>query len=201
MPAKTIDEIKQMIAADEFAGVTLDTSIFDQYDCNLRFRTLQALKQFRDTGISVILSTITTSEVKAHLTGSFGEAATKLKQALNQYDRTWQLNLDKAKIGADLGVDEAPSAKAAAMIDEFLGATGATLLPIPQGLAIQQVVDLYFGGQPPFAPKGDKKSEFPDAIALLSLEAWADANGAVLAVSRDGDWKRYAEGWAMHERP
>ena len=196
MPTKTIDEIKEMIAADEFAGVTLDTSIFDQYDCNLRFRTLQALKQFRDTGISVILSTIITSEVKAHLTEAFGEAATKLKQALNQYDRTWQLNLDKAKIGADLAVDEDPSAKAASMIDEFLGATGATLLPIPEALTIQQVVDLYFGGQAPFAPKGDKKSEFPDAIALLSLEAWAGANGAVLAVSRDGDWKRYAEGSA-----
>ncbi|MDP3115972.1 MAG: PIN domain-containing protein [Phenylobacterium sp.] len=183
-----------MIAADEFAGVTIDTSVFDQYGCNLRFRTLLALKQFRDTGISVVLSTITMSEVKAHLRESFEEAATKLKQALNQYDRTWQLNLDKAKVGADLGVDEDPAIKAATMIDEFMGATGATLLPIPQGVAIQQVVDLYFGGQPPFAAKGDKKSEFPDAIALLSLEAWAGANGAVLAVSRDGDWQRYAEG-------
>ena len=185
-----------MIAADEFAGVTVDTSIFDQYGCNLRFRTLLALKQFRYTGISVVLSTMTTSELKAHLKDSFEEAATKLKQALNQYDRTWQLNLDKAKVGADLGVDEDPALKAAAMIDEFMDATGAALLPISDDVTIQQVVDLYFDGQAPFAAKGDKKSEFPDAIALLSLEAWAAENGAVLAVSRDGDWKRYAEGSA-----
>lgn len=47
---------------------------------------------------------------------------------------------------------------------------------------------------PPFSTKADKKSEFPDAIALLSLERWAaEQRGFVLAVSTDGDWARSAE--------
>jgi chromosome condensin MukBEF complex kleisin-like MukF subunit len=41
---------------------------------------------------------------------------------------------------------------------------------------------------------GKKKAEFPDAISLLSLEAWAEANEKrILAVSGDKDWAAYAE--------
>jgi hypothetical protein len=42
--------------------------------------------------------------------------------------------------------------------------------------------------------KERKKSEFPDALALLSLERWATQNKSlVLLVSADGDWKKLVE--------
>ncbi|MBB3971853.1 PIN domain-containing protein [Hansschlegelia beijingensis] len=53
----------------------------------------------------------------------------------------------------------------------------------------------YFSSQPPFRGAVSKKAEFPDAIALLALEAWAEQQDTtVLAISRDGDWRAFAEG-------
>jgi hypothetical protein len=51
---------------------------------------------------------------------------------------------------------------------------------------------MYFLNSPPFENTKDKKNEFPDAIALLSLESWAIANKTkVVVVSNDAGWERY----------
>jgi len=61
------------------------------------------------------------------------------------------------------------------------------------GVSVKDIMKMYFTPSPPFSASGKKKSEFPDAIALLSLEAWAKTNGRrVLAVSGDKDWTAYA---------
>jgi hypothetical protein len=55
-------------------------------------------------------------------------------------------------------------------------------------------VGRYFNSKPPFSESGKKKSEFPDAIALLSLDAYAKKRGIkILAVSTDADWKSFAD--------
>jgi hypothetical protein len=54
-------------------------------------------------------------------------------------------------------------------------------------------MDSYAAVAPPFANKKDKKHEFPDAVALLTLEGWGAAhNTSVLAISTDGGWKAFA---------
>ncbi|MCA6115206.1 DUF4935 domain-containing protein [Bradyrhizobium sp. WSM 1738] len=51
----------------------------------------------------------------------------------------------------------------------------------------------YFTIEPPFSRGELKKTEFPDALALLSLEAWASRHHTtVLLVSRDTDWQAFA---------
>jgi hypothetical protein len=66
---------------------------------------------------------------------------------------------------------------------------------IPVGaVPMRDLMQLYFIGGPPFSRSGKKKNEFPDAIALLSLEEWAKTNDKhILAVSGDKDWEAYAE--------
>lgn len=50
----------------------------------------------------------------------------------------------------------------------------------------------YFERRPPFAASGKKKNEFPDAVALFSIAAWAELNSTqVIVVSKDSDWKDY----------
>lgn len=41
---------------------------------------------------------------------------------------------------------------------------------------MERLVNSYFKPLPPFESSGDKKNEFPNAIALLSLEKWAEEN-------------------------
>jgi hypothetical protein len=56
----------------------------------------------------------------------------------------------------------------------------------------REVIDRYFAHKPPFAETGDKKAEFPDAYALLSLEKWAEENDfKVLVVSGDKGWRDF----------
>jgi len=59
-------------------------------------------------------------------------------------------------------------------------------------VTLDQVMLRYFGAQAPFATSGPKKHEFPDAVALLTLESWAEKQACkVLVVSNDPDWVRY----------
>ena len=52
----------------------------------------------------------------------------------------------------------------------------------------------YFAPSAPFQSSGAKKSEFPDAIALLSLEAWAKTRERkILAISKDTGWAEFAD--------
>ena len=54
---------------------------------------------------------------------------------------------------------------------------------------------MYFLHCAPFKESGNKKNEFPDAIALLSLQSWAEENNDnLLAVSIDNDWKNFVQG-------
>lgn len=43
MPIWTEQQLDAAIAANEIGFITLDTSIFDKFGCNLRYRTLQRL--------------------------------------------------------------------------------------------------------------------------------------------------------------
>ena len=76
---------------------------------------------------------------------------------------------------------------------EFISETSAEAITAGDFLDPDDLVALYLQTKPPFEPKEDKKAEFPDAIALLQLEAWGEQHQKyVLAVSRDGGWTAFA---------
>ncbi len=59
---------------------------------------------------------------------------------------------------------------------------------------LNRLLSLYFNCSPPFGKKEDKKYEFPDAIALQSLEMFAeDKKYNIVVISNDADWKNYCE--------
>jgi hypothetical protein len=55
---------------------------------------------------------------------------------------------------------------------------------------VERLLSLYFDEKPPFG-KAKKKSEFPDAISLLSLESYFKDNEKIYIVSNDIDLKTY----------
>ena len=85
-----------------------------------------------------------------------------------------------------------PKDHADQQIKNFMTSTGA-LMVAARTVSIDELIAAYFDRKTPFSNKG-KKDEFPDAIALLVLEQWAEKNEkCVLAVSKDGDWKAFCE--------
>src|SRR3546814_19610027 len=79
-----------------------------------------------------------------------------------------------------------------ARIKAYQEATGITLLDSDEYLSGGELVKAYFDVKPPFKPGDKQKYEFPDAIALLCLEAFAEEKATMmLCVSHDPDWVAY----------
>jgi hypothetical protein len=81
-----------------------------------------------------------------------------------------------------------------ARLEAFIKTTGAVVITAA-GIDVDMLLSLYFETEPPFEGTGDKKAEFPDAIALLSLEKWAEEQEVqLLAVSKDAGWRNFGKG-------
>lgn len=194
MPKKTEDELKQLVEAGEIAGFTLDTTEFHHLGYNFQSKLLKALGQFTGTDVTLLFSEVVLNEVHAHIRDDMKAKSDQLRSALRQIGKAAAVAIDPAQAMQDAGVPADAGARATALIEAFMAEVGADRLPVDDGPTVRQLHDLYFGSHPPFSAKADKKSEFPDAISLLSLEHWAERqDGFVLAVSNDGDWGRYAE--------
>lgn len=192
MPKKTLEETKALIDKGEVLAITLDTSIFDKFGCNLEYKSLTAVEQFREKHIDFLLSPVTTGEVRSHISKAINEAAVKATAGINQFLKLTRSTSELDKTITALGLDVDPAEEADDIVNDYIDRVGATI--ISQQTTSSELLHLYFEVKPPFGKSAEKKAEFPDAIALLSLEKWARENDTlVLAVTRDGDWKAFAE--------
>ncbi|MCY1355644.1 PIN domain protein [compost metagenome] len=152
------------------------------------------LEQFREEGsLRLFVSTVVLAEMKQDLVEVHTQRLEKLKglQKLAKQYLVDRIDLDELSAG----LDSLPSAQdwAQAEIDEFMESTGAMELGT-EDVELEKILSRYFSAEPPFASSGDKKAEFPDAIALESLEALVTKHGAgMLVVSKDSDWARFCE--------
>lgn len=194
MPKKNEQELKQLVEDGGISGFTLDTTEFHHVGYNFQSKILKALGQFTDTNVTLLFSEVVLNEVHAHIRDDMKVKSDQLRSALRQIGKAAAIAMDLPKTMQGAGVPVDPSARATELIDAFLAEVDAERLPVDHGPTVRQLHDLYFASRPPFSDKADKKSEFPDAIALLSLQHWAELqDGFVLAVSNDGDWSRFAE--------
>ena len=112
MPVFTIDQIRAKIESNEIAAVSLDTSIFDQFGCNLQYKTLASVENFRKSGLQFIISEITIEEVTNHILADIKAASDKASAAINQFRKARRIDLDLEKIQADLGISDDPIVEA-----------------------------------------------------------------------------------------
>lgn len=170
--------------------LTIDTQVIHANGFDLEGGLLAQIAQFRDGSTRFVLSRVTLREILRHLTEKAEEVRRGLQSAFRKaQDGQFPLELPDLK-----AID--PKAVARSRLEAFVKATGAEIVDY-DAVSLPEVMDRYFKPGPPFAT-GKKKNEFPDAVALLSLEAWATANGKrVLAVSNDGDWTAFAEASAV----
>ena len=178
----------------DYSAITIDTSIFDNSGIALEKGLLNQLDQFKGGPVHVLISEIVDNEVTAHLSEKIKEARGKINQALraaeNQLRVTGKNCSDAKALIFDTG-DDADVAKA--RLKDFYDKTGAFVLECDGLVDVSKMVGMYFGCEAPFEAGSEKKNEFPDALALLSLETWAENNDMrILAISSDKGWGRYA---------
>lgn len=192
MPQMKEEEISAAIAKGTIQGIAVDTAVFDKYGCNLEFKVVATLAQFKDRPVRLLLSEIVRDEIKAHIARDATDTQRKLKEALNQHRKRWKLAEDFAD-PAKLAVNIDPVESAAKQLRSFLDTSGATVVAAADDVQIaKEVLRRYFGTEAPFETTEAKKNEFPDAFALLSLEADARARKSVtLCVSPDKGWHAF----------
>lgn len=179
-----------------YSALTIDTSIFKQNGLKLNKGLLAQLHKFKDNPINLILSDIVYRELKSHLDRKEKETKSKIESVLN--DASDYLNCcidDMEKIKSLIKLNYQAESISKLILEEFIRKCGIELVKGEEYCEMKSLIDMYFQNLAPFKESGNKKNEFPDAIALLSLHTWAQKNNKnLLAVSADNDWKNFAQG-------
>jgi PIN domain len=176
----------------KFDAITIDTNIFDQNHLKLDEGLLKRLRQFKDKLTQFVLSEVIAGELKRHLTRQSQQAKDALASATRKVGDSellfeqayWDL-LEKA---------DTPNAAEAAQkrLDRFLEATGCEIISANKA-DMDRLIKMYFDPSAPFETSKNKKSEFPDAIALITMEDWAKQNNKkLLAITKDQGWIDFA---------
>jgi len=191
MPTFTQAELEELVDQNGIVGLTLDTTEFFHVGYNYEAPSFKALGQFASTGIIAIFSEVVLNEVHADVRDDIEKKSELVRSSLNQVSKVARLGMDVKQLMTDLGIPDA-SGRSKELLDAFINKIEGERVVVDEGATARKLHDLYFAAEPPFSKKAEKKSEFPDAMALLSLEHWAEQHGGyVLAVSADGDWKRF----------
>ncbi len=179
----------------KYDAITLDSNIFHHNGFYLEGGMLGQLSQFREGSAKFVLSEIVVREVHKYLKIEAKQAKDALGQALKATSKNAILPTDAlSALKAAHDAALAPEESATTRLKAFNAATGLKVVPAHDA-DMKELIKRYFKPLAPFEGSGKKKNEFPDAIALLTLEAWAKANGKkILAISKDEGWAAFAKG-------
>ncbi len=180
----------------DYGALTIDTSIFDNYGIAIEKGLFRQLHQFKDSPVNFILSDIVHREVRKHLLEKTNEARSKVATAIRAASAQQLASEPEIARASEMlsPTDLTNENIVDKRLSDFYEATGAQLIESSEHVDIARLVRMYFEYQAPFEGAGEKKSEFPDALALLSLEAWANLNNFnVIVVSSDKGWEDFAK--------
>ena len=172
--------------------ITIDTQVIYANGLELDNGLVGQLDQYKNGLVKFVISEINLREIHKALTEKAKSPIDSLAKVIKSGSANRQFDDGQlAALQAQHGSMAQPSEHAKKQLSSFVTKTGAEI--IPADLAeLKSILEKYFRNDPPFASKG-KKNEFPDAIALLSLERWAiDSGKKILAVSNDEDWASFA---------
>ncbi|MEH2012407.1 PIN domain-containing protein [Nostoc sp.] len=191
-----LDELKNIVRAGQFRAITLDTSIFDAQGLRLESGLLKQLEQFRHSSTRLILSEVVKEEVLSHLIEKARDAQKEIEKSLKQAKEHWQVDDKEIEVikKTIFGQHEAQEI-ASKRFSQFVEVTSLEIVEAQDYVMVGDLIQKYFQAKPPFSETGKKKSEFPDAIALMSLETWANKNKTkIIVVTSDNDWKNFCKG-------
>jgi hypothetical protein len=185
-----IAELKTLVEKGVITAITVDTTAFDDGGKRVDGGIFSQLRQFGHHPVDFIISEVVLNEIRRHLTASISIKKERFSRDMSEacefveYDAT-ELTELRRRLDALPSADELCKKK----IDLFLEESAANILTADDFVKVGTLLNLYFTNKAPFQLENPKKAEFPDAIALLSVQDWAIKNDRELVVvSRDADW-------------
>ncbi|MBL4829509.1 MAG: DUF4935 domain-containing protein [Aliivibrio sp.] len=179
----------------ETRHIFFDTQVYRTYGHDLGASLLKVFAVYIEEGIFVLHTTdITLREVSAQLDAMQSELVTKANRSARLLDR-WNKKLhskhNQLAVPDHLNLPVSPT-KAYQDFERKLLYGWNVKRHEAANLSMGSVLDQYFLRQAPFDKDGSK--EFPDAMALLALEAWCEhGNEKCYVVSKDKAIQRAAD--------
>lgn len=170
-------------------NIFIDTSIFVGANFALGsevFKSLIILTQKNSVGVK--LTDITVKEIRANIRESVQSVEQALKPFRNKARILRNLSEPRYKwLFGDFPFEEI-TAYIEKAFDDYVAKVGAEIL-LATAANAKPIFDKYFNQEPPFGT-GKKKSEFPDAFTLATLEKWCEDNSTeIYVISGDADMK------------
>ncbi|MBU2240432.1 MAG: DUF4935 domain-containing protein [Gammaproteobacteria bacterium] len=179
----------------DFGAITIDNATFKSEGYRFYEGLLAQMRQFKESPVQVLQTDIVHNEAINHIAQEISKTRSSILQALRSANKQLKINLDvidNAK--ALLSVNGSDVEIATERLEKFYEFIGAEKIDSGKYADLSTLIEMYFSTDAPFETGKDKKNEFPDAIALLALEGWAEENEInVIAVSQDKGWKNYAQ--------
>lgn len=173
---------------------TIDTNVVNRNNIKLFNGLLNKFDQYKDGPAKFILSEVVYREIEEKIFGMQNANKSKFKSVIGNFEGARTLSVDEITLLKEVYEKlKSPSESTKKSLNDFIEFSGAEIISA-NNLDVQKILDLYFENQPPFG-QDNKKNEFPDAIALISLEKWAEKNNKkIVAVTNDKDWQKFAKG-------
>jgi|GEM_PF-4418617 len=178
----------------EYGAISLDTNVYERGSFRFESGILQQLTQFKKSPVKLLQTEVVHKESVAHIAKNIRSSMDELERSLNSARRHLSVSEANLKSAKDLLFDSSmdPTDLAKRKIMTFYKSSGVQLISSSKYTDLDKLLDMYFSITAPFENSKDKKNEFPDAIALLSLESWAQANKTkIIVVSNDTGWENY----------
>ncbi len=183
-----MDEIKLNFGAISIDNATLKGEGYKFYE-----GLLAQMQQFKESPVQVIQTDIVHNEAIKHIGLEVSKTRSSIAQALRSANKQLKIKSESIENArALLSIDGEEHEVAGGRLKKYYESIGADVIDSSEYVNLTLLMEMYFETEAPFETGKDKKNEFPDAIALLSLEGWADKNDInVIAVSQDKGWKDY----------
>lgn len=170
-------------------NVFIDTCIYQegQFIASSKLKTL--LDASREERICILLPEITEREVLAHIEEQMNAEHEKLKRQVSSILKHLEPLHKKLEEAVKLSETAATDMKELFLTQ--LKTAKVRRIPLQENLDLKAIIDAYFLKEPPFSQR--KKSEFPDAIVLKSLDMWCKENKEkCIVLSNDNDMQTYS---------
>ena len=168
--------------------IFIDTSIFESNNFLESKRIKEVYKLAEKGNIKIVLPELTYDEIINRISKNILEASQRFKKYRN--DTRVLRNVDSLSDKFELFDHEKAQNEFVKKLETQFHQSNVEIVEYPT-LNIKDIFRSYFEKRFPFG-LGGKKSEFPDAFALKSIELWAEENDLkVLAFSKDNDMLNY----------
>lgn len=176
----------------ETRKVFIDTQSFVKAGLHFDGPAFKLFRKYCEVNeLSHVSTSVVEREVKSKIESSVKDAISAIKTFRRKARLLSSLDHEKIKGLFEEIPDEEIYQNSEEVFDEFMDACYTEIL-VADSVNAEELLSLYFNREAPFGD-AKKKSEFPDAISILSLKSYLKDDEKIYVVSDDGDLKAYCD--------